>query len=433
MHITFQPPTGEVIKPIHGLCNGPVSYGGLTDLSAEYREIGVPYVRLHDTDWPFPQVVDIYQIFRDFSKDENDPANYDFTLTDQYIAAIDKVNAGIIFRLGTSIEHLPNRRYVYAPANNQKWARVAAHIIMHYNEGWASGYHYGIRRWELWNEPEDSDGARQQMWIGTKEQYFALYDTVSRYLKDQFGDRISVGGYASCGFYGILPGGKGDSDGFVSYFKDFIAYISSHGCTLDFFSYHYYGIDDTVQPLFASYVRQALDEAGYSHAEIIVDEWNYRFSSVQDFLDMKNMVGARYVGRMFCAFQDSRVDIATYYDGQPHMKWCGLFSRELLKQKPYFVFLLFGKLYALKYRLPLTLDCKSFTGLAAEDHNRRGLFLINDGEDAPFLLPGDGYQAANLYLVDDHHDGTMQTLPLLNDSFPMMVPARSVLYIEMLK
>ena len=36
-----------IIKPLHGLNNGPVCYGGLIDGYHYYREIEVPYVRLH--------------------------------------------------------------------------------------------------------------------------------------------------------------------------------------------------------------------------------------------------------------------------------------------------------------------------------------------------------------------------------------------------
>ncbi len=123
----------------------------IPDLTEEYREIGVPAVRLHDTDWPYPPCVDVYQIFRDFSKDENDPTNYDFVLTDQYLAVIRASGAEIVYRIGTSIEHIKNRRFVYAPKDNAKWAWVAEKIIRYYNEGWADGYHYGIRFWEIWN------------------------------------------------------------------------------------------------------------------------------------------------------------------------------------------------------------------------------------------------------------------------------------------
>ena len=64
--------TGK-IKPVHGVNNGPVCYGSLTDVSNYYKESGFPYVRLHDPNWPHPREVDIYTIFPDFTKDPADP------------------------------------------------------------------------------------------------------------------------------------------------------------------------------------------------------------------------------------------------------------------------------------------------------------------------------------------------------------------------
>jgi xylan 1,4-beta-xylosidase len=40
------------IKPLHGINNGPLSSECVTDTSKYYKEIGIPFVRLHDTDWP---------------------------------------------------------------------------------------------------------------------------------------------------------------------------------------------------------------------------------------------------------------------------------------------------------------------------------------------------------------------------------------------
>ena len=89
------------VKPLHGINNGPISLAGVHNTEKEYAEMGIPFVRLHDTDYPYPQAVDVYQIFRDFSADPNDPKNYDFCLTDQYIAAIIRTGASVIYRLGT--------------------------------------------------------------------------------------------------------------------------------------------------------------------------------------------------------------------------------------------------------------------------------------------------------------------------------------------
>ena len=93
------------IKPVHGVNNGPTSFGGLTDLSRSYKAAGFPYARMHDPEYPHPTAVDIPQIFPDFSADETDPANYVFENTDAALKAIVDCGTQIIYRLGTSIEH----------------------------------------------------------------------------------------------------------------------------------------------------------------------------------------------------------------------------------------------------------------------------------------------------------------------------------------
>ena len=133
------------VKPVNGITNGPLSAGGLYDRSPQYKDLEFPFVRLHDTDYPFPQQVDVPQIFRNFDADPYDPANYDFILTDQFITAIVETGAEIIYRLGTSIEHIKVKRYIYPPKDFEKWAVICEHIIAHYNEGWANGFHYGIK------------------------------------------------------------------------------------------------------------------------------------------------------------------------------------------------------------------------------------------------------------------------------------------------
>jgi len=44
------------------------------------------------------------------------------------------------------------------------------HVVMHYNKGWANGFTYGIKYFEIWNEPDFSP-----FWAGTGEQYHELY------------------------------------------------------------------------------------------------------------------------------------------------------------------------------------------------------------------------------------------------------------------
>ena len=66
------------IKPVNGVCNGPVSVNGLVDCSHYFKQAGFPYSRVCSPYGPNPREVDIHTIFKDFNADVDDPANYDF-------------------------------------------------------------------------------------------------------------------------------------------------------------------------------------------------------------------------------------------------------------------------------------------------------------------------------------------------------------------
>ena len=108
---------GTEVRALHGVNNGPVTYGGLVDVSDLYRAARVPVVRLHDPNWPHAWEVDIHTIFPDFSRDPEDPASYDFARTDDYLASVVATGAQIVYRLGESIEQIGRascRERVYA-------------------------------------------------------------------------------------------------------------------------------------------------------------------------------------------------------------------------------------------------------------------------------------------------------------------------------
>ncbi len=411
------------VKPLHGVNNGPVSFGGFYNTEKEYAEMGIPFVRLHDTDYLYPQAVDVYQIFRDFSADPNDPKSYDFCLTDQYIAAIVRTGASVIYRLGTSIEHMEKKRFIAPPEDYEKFAAVCCGIIRHYNEGFADGYHYGIRYWEIWNEPESD-----RMWSGTTEQYFSLYETVSKAIKKEFGDKVSVGGYASCGFYGIE---KKDEERtifqkkFIGYFSDFIAFVKNNDSPFEFYSFHYYGTDVSEVQRHAHHIRKTLDENGYSEIPIILDEWN-----AGNFDWITTMRGARYVLSMMMEFSDSPIDIATLYDGQPHMGWCSLFDRLAKKQKPFYAFCLYNKLYRLGTRLAAESADDGIACMAARGEKTVGVLIVGAEEERIMTVSGIDAANASALLLDETHDLSAHSVESRNGKIRFSVPAGAVVYVE---
>ncbi|MBQ3005118.1 MAG: hypothetical protein IJD88_04230, partial [Clostridia bacterium] len=188
--IDFTKETGK-IKPMHAVNNGPKkaresqSRGNFD----KWVEIGIPYARNHDASIEYSyggeHIVDIIAIFPDFDADVNDPASYDFHLTDEYLQTTLEAGTKIFYRLGNKIEHWSKKYGTVKPKDYKKWAQICEHIIMHYNEGWADGYHWDIEYWEIWNEPDlrEDGAAHKETWGGTKAEFFDFYEIAAKHLK----------------------------------------------------------------------------------------------------------------------------------------------------------------------------------------------------------------------------------------------------------
>ena len=300
------------IKKLHGVNCAPFNQRGGNNqpkIRELFTYIGAPHSRLHDCcgKWGGSHFVDIPNVFPNFDADENDPQNYDFHYTDEYIGAIIGCGTDIIYRLGVTIEWGSKQYVAHPPKDSLKWAKICEHVIMHYNEGWANGFHYGIEYWEIWNEPENPP-----MWSGTKEEFFELYKVASIYLKSKF-PAIKIGGYGGCGFYAVFRDGLNDFyKSFPTYFIDFLEMVKANSCPLDFYSWHIYTdkIDEITKS--AEYVRENLDKYGFTHTESHLNEWNYGAEGKQ-FEDKDTMVGATFIAAAFALMQNTSIDLAQYY------------------------------------------------------------------------------------------------------------------------
>ena len=300
------------IKELHGVNCAPYNKrAGNEQIRVRnfFKYLGSPRSRLHDCCGTYggTYFVDVPNIFRDFDADENDPKNYDFHYSDEYITAIIEGGANVVYRLGVTIEWGSKKYTIYPPKDLQKWARICEHIVRHYNEGWADGFEYGIEYWEIWNEPENPP-----MWQGTKEEFFELYNVASKHLKSCF-PNIKVGGYGSCGFYAVFIEGMNDFyKSFPVWFVDFLEMVKKEGCPLDFYSWHIYTdkLEHVVKS--ADFVREKLDEYGFTKTESHLNEWNYGAEGKQ-FEDKDTMVGASFCTAAFAIMQEGSVDYAQYY------------------------------------------------------------------------------------------------------------------------
>ncbi len=400
--VNFDKTIGK-IKPMHAINNAPL-LGATDELFHYLKEAGIPYSRLHDTGGAYGnnRFVDIENIFRNWDADETDPNSYDFAFTDWLLEALVKQDVEPFFRLGASIENQHNiKAYrIYPPKDNLKWAKICEHIIAHYNEGWADGYHFGIKYWEIWNEPECfPDIKDNSMWQGTFEEYIELYKVTAKHLKDRFGDTIKVGGYASCGFYAITNRFNAEAKSsprteyFVDSFHQFMAEIAKDNIPLDFFSWHSYSVKmDNV--IYARYAREQLDKYGYTDTESNLDEWNAGTHLRGTLLDSAN------ISAELLTLQNEPLDMMMYYDGQVHGDYQGLFNP--IKKEPfkaYYTLKAFDKLYRLGESVEVTFDNSDIYCLAAKSQSEKAIMVTNLGEATELSIKAAGKY--DIYRLND--------------------------------
>ena len=408
------------IKPMHAMGQPPFT-GGFLKLDFSHIEhlknANVPYSRLHDVGGAFggSRFVDIPNIFRDFDADENLPESYDFVFTDALLAGMAEYGVKPYFRLGVTIENQANYKAytIHPPKDYAKWARICEHIIRHYNEGWADGYHYGIEYWEIWNEPENGHTIEtNQMWTGTAEQYYELYDVTAKHLKECFGDSIKIGGYGACGFYGIYyhpekygvdvpkrePDARYDRDvNRVEFLLGFFDYIKAHGSPIDFFSWHSYAdVEKTV--FMSSYLDMVLEKYGYSGLETHLNEWNNASGNQNHG---KSLASAA-VTAMMIGMHATNTDMLFYYDSRLIASaYGGLFAP--LTYEPvctYYAFKAYGELYALGGQAELSAE--GCYAIAATNGDRCSILISNYSENEN-LISISGAEGLTAYLIDENN------------------------------
>ena len=433
--VDFSAQSSGVIRPLHGVNSGPMTKVFTYDARPQFREAGIPFARLHDVEYPYGsgEFVDIPCIFKDFDADETKAENYNFGLTDEYLARCVEVGSEPLFRLGVSIEHAPVKRYVYPPKDFAKWARICEHVIRHYTDGWADGFKWNIRYWEIWNESDNCAKGGTNMWCGTPEQFYEFYCVSATYLKKQF-PHLMIGG---CAFTRAIG----------PFMEDFFKYISTwkEPVPLDFYSWHRYysDINTLIESAAAADDLKARD--GYADAENIFDEWNYMrdwADQADSYVTLKNYVGAAFCGATLCAMQSkTNIDVATYFEGDVVKEWCGLFDVDKMgigKQKatvkplkPFYTFKAFNELYKMKSAYKAECEDAKIYACAASDGARAAVIAANyanEDTELTFDLSGIPGEKIEVRVVDEQNNfgrvmsidtcgKTCISLPIKNNSF----------------
>ena len=430
--------TGTQLRRINGGNLGPNMSSLCTKAQSEFKMLEIPLTRLHDAPLTNPgmRLVDIQHIFGNWNASTEDPDNYYFAQTDEYLRRILAAGSQIVYRLGTSIEHLEPHYYAFPPPDFKKWTEIALHIIRHYNRGWANGFHHDIRYWEIWNEPDDSRctaPAPSKMWNGTPEQFYDLYEISAKRIKAEFPE-VKIGGAS---FWSIVEKTGRGEEGFIS---GFLESCRDRKVPLDFFSWHSYASPRHPFRLLKEpqQARELLDSYGFTQTELHLSEWRYMESWDPIYMrsgehGMGSMRSAAHTAAVLCGWQDTPLDMSLFYTiGEGSGVW-GIWVNRDQRTKIFYAFLAFAELLHTPQRFEAHSEHPQVFVSAGKDDRNHWCALISDfcgdcGElDVEFSVP---IQDLRIQVLDPEHNleeinispvGTRLCLPA--------APGGSILYL----
>ena len=421
------------MKIMHAVNNGPCVSSGVQTRGNQhdYKAARFMYARNHDAafhaGYGGENTVDIHAIFPNFDADVNSPDSYEFATTDLYIKQTIEYGAEPFYRLGSKIEHGVKKYGTRVPKDFQKWAEICEHIIRHYTEGWADGFNYNIKYWEIWNEPDlINDDGSSPCWQGTEEEFAELYLTAATHLKKCF-PNLKIGGPASVG-----------DEAWMSRFLD---RMSKKNVPIDFFSYHWYWTEPKDVSAKFTRVRKLLDSFGYNDAETILDEWNYVRGWTEEFVySIEQIIGMKgaafYAACMLEAQNNPNIDMLMYYDARP-TAFNGLFDMYTYRPlKGYYSFYQFANLYELEDQYEAISDDDNVYAVCAKKGEDVAVMLAyysendNDGIKYVTINADASLDGAKILLTDkDHTIAEYSSAKIKDGKVTLRLERNSVIYI----
>lgn len=354
------------IKRLNGVC-GWTRIAGTKYHNFDHllKELDIPKARFHDAvlDNPGIQLIDVSRVFPLFHLDPDDPRNYDFKATDDLLRKVHEAGVEIEYRLGESIEHQGGRRYnCLIPEDKAKWAEICAHIVRHYNCGWANGYHWNIRDWAIWEEPntvpELFDPGDMPYDGVVSKHYFPLYEATVKRLKSEFPEIRVCGPQAGISIPKDLT--------------DFVDYCQTHALPIDVFTFGNYERDPDVLFGNVAFCRKYLDAHGFAQTKIQIGEWHWAPMSWKNHgswpsqaevdawqAEVTGPQSGAYAAAVLARGQDYPVDEMAYYAvGTSTMHWWSLIGEFGRRYPSWFAMKAFAEVARLRTRV----DCPSRFG-----------------------------------------------------------------------
>lgn len=350
---------GEVpMRNILGINNTPaIKASAMRFEKPLFDSLRFRYIRHHDATLvnAGQQLLDVHRIFPLFHLDENDPRNYIFDQSDDYLRTIADGTAELCFRLGESIDNSHNARLIQPPKDVEKWARICRNIIGHYKNGEMNGMYLNITSIDVWEEPNNDI-----LFGGTVDEYAEMFFAVYRILKRDFPD-LKIGG----------PTTMACNDGFE---ERFLTLCKQEGIAPDYFTHTAYSRDvDWLSRRLRS-VRNKLDSFGFTDMPQRLAEWHTAPTDWERLWAVRENGFATAENAAFsvCALIDmlgvKDLDAAYYYI------WSGNMWALLGVEPESGVTMLWPIYYGLAFFQKLAVDCKK--SLFAEANDAHGIRVL---------------------------------------------------------
>lgn len=394
---------------------------------AAFDALNFRYIRYHDAplENPGKQIIDIHAIFPLFHLDENDPKNYCFAQTDDYLRVIADTGAEIDFRLGETVDHSGNARLIGVPEDIEKWARICRNIVAHYKNGEMDGMHLNIRHITVWEEPDNP-----KLLNGTLEQYAEMFCTVYRLLKKDFPD-LEIGG----------PTMISSS---YEYLRNFLTICKREGIRPDYISFTIYSRD--IQYLLNSMAtyHAIAEELGFYDMRYHLAEWHLgptawdRTNHVEE-CGFDSAVSASYTSSALMQMMDVDYLRAAYFYAWATRTWSVFnFRTSNVSVYPVYYGLLFFQKLAAECHERLAVDIENGDNVQVlagrtTDGKTRLLISCYDQETCTLLVDVGGATSGTLHAVEmDYNEETCakgSTVTAVNGKFTIAHKERYGVYL----
>lgn len=236
----------------------------------EFRTAGIQRSRFPQD--CFPNTLTLGGIFPDENADPDSEASYHFEAIDKHVRAARDAGVHVLWQSSYDVGRTDRWEGVNLggrpPANLERWGRVVARCLEHFNNGWGSGFERCVDAVEFVNEPSGLGGFTGPDAKRLGSAFLAFLDTIERYNRAHPDSAVRAVGPG-------IPLSLAEWPEWQPRFDKSLAEITKAGKSWPVFSFHTYG--DDVSPKanegLARAFRTMLDRHGMRQTELWNTEW----------------------------------------------------------------------------------------------------------------------------------------------------------------